>query len=334
MFSQLFLHDVFGQGGLSNERFGQRNTNKVNTPYIFPTIDQGKYCSKNGGILGDGLNLFHDEINLEHPFRLFGRDVKKLYIHDLWIGIESPNVFLDFATSAIPLGMPCDCEFVSAPVFTPDPESLGPGNNEVVCMGKNFGELCYPNTFYEGTTFLIEGEVRVQADEDDEVTTTTSDEGIEVQKKRGIGELRRFAAINWTNDSREAEIVFLYGSAQCLPAVGFFYGGPDGLRAADFPGLVVSKLCDLLPKTCLGEDFKVPVAFGAFFVYQNRQALAYTGCRESTESTGSDRADHNLNGRSFWFELDEIGFPNGTGRHNGPLLSRRIGVGDLDFFEA
>lgn len=75
----------------------------------------------------------------------------------------------------------------------------------------------------------------------------------------------------------------------------------------------------------------MPAASAPYFIGANRKALAYAGCLSSQIITGNDLARDNIQGRSFWFELDGDGFPNGRGIHNGPLLSGRVGSADLVF---
>ncbi len=341
MFTHMFGHDCLNRYGLSKNTFEQKNTVKTSTPYITPTLDQGAYCSS-GGFPGTGDLWFHDEVSLAQPFQLMGKAFTRCYIHDTWLGIVAPQTFLSFSTAFMPLSMPCnDCNF-QGQIFTPNPEQLGPGNNFALSMNKNPGynsSFCYPNRSAENITFLVEGTVRIRTDDPSlDSKRTESEEEIEVKEDQEAGELRDFALISWAFGQGQAEIVLLYPSPKCPAAVGFFWDGADSLSQDEFQsGIIMSAACVLNPPSstiCLDVHpdtgvISVPLAQGGYFIGANRQSLAYTGCFNSRQT---DRgATHNLGGRSFWFELDPSGFPNGNGIHNGPLLSDRTGAEDLTF---
>jgi hypothetical protein len=332
MFTHLFGHDVEGQFNLDSDVFTQVLSVKTQTPYITPTLEQGSYCSTSP-FPGAGENLFHDQVTLPRRFRLMGMEASTLYLHKFWVGIHSPNTFLSFTESVMPLQMPCDCNFPGSPIFVPNPESLGPGNNFAVGMFKNAGNAsCYPNAPFEESTYLVTGEVRIPPDSlFDEGHIEISEEAVRTDAQASDGELRRFALINWTNDDQEAEIVFMYESENCPAAVGFFYGGPDGLRPTNFPGYVFSLMCQFANPCIIGDTPTVPSAWGAYIMGAERLALAYTGCLSSNADLGTDSSEDLINGRSFWFEIDGNGFPNGLGVHNGPALKPGVGAGDLDF---
>lgn len=333
MFSQLFGHDVQNKDGRSDQTFTQKVAAKTQTPYISPSLDQGSYCST-GPFPGNGDLLFHNQARLGRPFTLLGITFTTMYLHSRWLGFVEPNVFLSLNTAVLPLNMPCDCNFQGSPTFTPNPESLGPGNNFAVCMEKNFGTSCYRAAAFEGTNYLIEGEVRIINEVPAQDIELTQDQGIE--SKAVIdeeGELRQFAAINWTSDTSEAEIVLLYSSQKCPAAVGFFYGGPDSAagRVDPFIGFVTALMCQF-PNPCIkGETPFVPSAYAPYFIGANRQAIAYADCQASATIAGSDTSEDLIAGRSFWFEIDATGSPSGVGLHNGPVKAPGIRSTDLRF---
>lgn len=355
MFTHLFGHDPLSRFGFPNNVFEQTKAVKTQTPYILPSEEQGAYCSgPSSPDPGDGSELFHNQVELADPFTLMGIEFTTCYLHDNWLGIVSPNVFLSFSSSLIPLGIPCDDCNPQGSIFTPDPESLGPGNNFAVLMSGNFGRLCYPGN---EQTYLIEGSVRVTPD--DELgahTNIISDDGTKsVVRDDEDGEQRQFACFSFAVGSIfQAEIVLMYASGSCPAAVGFFFDGADsaGPEPGFASGLVMSAACDTLTgvnppfvPTDSGANcrapvfapagnflrFDVPAVSSGCFVGAQRQALAYTGCFDSRIKTGNDFAAANISSRSFWFELDRKGFPNGSGIHNGPLLSPEKSAVDLTF---
>ncbi len=326
MFTHLFDHDVQGAPPfLKNPDFRQNTARKVKTDYILPTSDQGAYCSTDGEP-GSGNLLFHNEVDLSRPFQVLGGPSTKLFLHSHWIGLRSPNVFLSFPGSVIPLNMPCDCEYPGFPTFTPNPEVLGPGNNFVLCMEKNFGTLCFPNRSFDGDTYLVEGSVSLPVQKLLNLVNSEDDPNIDHIT-------RDFALINWTSDFSEHEIVFLYPAEGCPAAVGFFFGGLSGIRETTYGGHVTSLLCtfSVAAGPCLTQVGSIPDGWGGYFVGAQRQAIAYTSCFESAAQRSTTRADENLGGRSFWFVLNEDGFPNGQGIHNSPEgFGREFDLGDGD----
>lgn len=346
MFTHLFGHDVSGIH-LPFNTFEQSDVETTQTPYISPSLEQGTYCSS-GSFPGTGDLLFHKEVRLRERFLLMGIPAVTLYVHDGWIGILSPNVFLSFSASVMAKNAPCSMDFPGDPVFTPNPESLGPGNNFAVCMRKNAGIGC--DKAFGFNVHLVEGEVFIFFDETQEENEFKTDEGEEAtegdapaEANPSEGETRRFAAISWTLPDAvgipaDREIVFLYKSDLCPAAVGFFYGGRDGLFPWEYNRLVhfLAPLMCKFPKPGLGPppavENTVPPAESPYFIHKERQGLAWVGGEATLKTRFTDKADVHLNSRSFWFELDSLGFPSGRGVHNGPLNSTggQAGASDGD----
>lgn len=352
MFTHMFNHDVQGIK-LPATTFNQSAAKVTQTPYISPSLEQGAYCSSTP-FPGNGSELFHHQSRLDQPFQLMGQAVSVLYMHDGWIGTLSPNVFLSFNNSVMAKNAPCTMDFPGSPTFTPNPESLGPGNNFAVCMRKNAGEnICFKSDGF--LVDLVEGEVFIFFDQTQEEKEFKTDEGDEQTKEGDApasatfaaeGETRHFALISWANEGGEGvhadrEIVFLYGTDLCPAAVGFFYGGIDGIFPWSYtgPNTFLSPLMCKFPKPGLGPppliENDVPRAEGPYFIGAQRQGLAWVGGEDTLKTRGTDKADVHLNSRSFWFELTAEGFPNGRGVHNGSLGTdggqRGASSGDLGF---
>ncbi len=344
LFTQLFGHDVKAEGQFRNDIFRTKTVDIVQTPYITPSLEQGRYCSTIP-FPGEGSELFHGEVSLQENFPYLGLSASTLYIHDGYVGVVAPNVFLSFFGSVLPKEAPCTMDFNGFPLFVPNFEALGPGNNYAMGMTKNAGGNCNNTLGYE--IFLTEGTVIIGLEEILEQEGFTLGTGVS-----GLGSERKFAAITWIGKSagfpQEREIVLLYATELCPAAIGFFYGGEDGVRPWQFKEWVgcpveVSPTCldvYLIPRMCKfsppghnGSNF-VPQAHGAYIMGAKRIAHAWV-FGEATSANHNDGAHINLNSRSFWFETDGQGFPSGRGLHNGPLeevgAGQSQGVDDLAF---
>lgn len=345
MFTHLFGHDVLGKT-FSNKTFTQVQSTKVKTPYIVPTLDQGAYCSVGEGFPGAGGEQFHDEVNLSRPFNILGKEVTRFYVHDHWLGFVSPNVFLSFSTSVVPLFMPCFCNYIGD-IFTPDEDQLGPGNASALSMSKNWGgnNFCYPMRFL--TAYLVEGRIVIFPEQPSSDIIESDDKG-EIKEAPPDPVVREFALVNWTQLSRENEIVLLYASDKCPAAIGFFYGGSDGVRPTVLSGELTALGCNTVnasgaPRPCLSESSpgsnifnNVAISHGPHIIGENRVAKAYVDAFESRFNNPGAfvdiRADDLVAGRAFWFELDDDGFPTGSGLHNGVIVNeveKSAGSGDL-----
>lgn len=361
MFSHLFGHDTDGDGDFL-PKFKQRDVPEVQTPYIIPSLDQGAYCSTDFEFPGNGLALKHGEINLTEPFPFLGRLVKTAYIHVGYIGFQAPNVRLGFDNNIQARNAPCTIDPIPFPIFVPDIEDFNTGGSFAISAGPgDFGGACAGINFNK--VRLIEGSALFGADEvgraeaEKEVIGVSASVGV-----IGKGDLRKFAIFNFNENlaplgppspniakRNEYEVVLLYPSKLCPGAIGFFYGGLDGVRPWAYrewencPVIVQPpcidhwlgpQACTLSPPGTAGSNFVVP-SDGGYLIGGDRQGVAWIQGDETT-ALSNPGANVNLNSRSFWIELDGQGFPSGRGLHNSSpeLETGIIGSGDLFFVRA
>jgi len=333
MFTHMFNHDVRNVF-FPDDTFFQGEARVEQTPYITPTLEQGAYCSADIQFPGDGLLLIHREVFLMRDFMILGAFAKKLFLHEAWIGFLEPNVFLSFSESVMALDAPCSMNFPGFPLFTPNPESLGPGNNFALCMEKNPGGGCdkvgeaWKIHVVEGDVFIFFEEQQAEREfKEDESLETTKEEDAPASATAAEGEFRHFAAVSWTTDGgskSDREIVLLYESGLCPAAVGFFYGGLDGLYPWEYSAnTFLAPLMCKFPKPGLGPppaiENTVPPAASPYIIGAARKGLAWASGALTRINENTDKANIHLNSRCFWFELNANGFPTGVGVHNGPI---------------
>jgi len=361
MFTQLF--DMFITLEINTQEWDITPVALVNTPYIVPTLEQGDYC-------GEGATSFHGEVTLKKPFKYLGKEYSKLFIHNGWIGFVAPQVGTNFDQSMMAKQAPCTIDAPGAPTSVPDIESLFPGNNVAIQMLSNPGSTC--QSFFAGGANLIEGDVLFGLTElvalDAEVisgkraiaeTLDRSDEGIQIGSgTSNVGESREFAVINFERDdpaiqnTTEAEIVLLYQSELCNAAIGFFYGGLDGLTPGGFgeftPDLLnknppcgggqylSAQMCKFISNceglSCDTPQCGIPTNAGAALIGEERLGHAWIEGNQ-TSAAFDQGATVNLDSRAFWFELDGEGFPNGIGLHNGPQVGKEGQTAEVFAFQ-
>jgi len=346
LFTQMFGHDVQGLNGMNVDSFTTKELPPVQTPYVAPTLDQGKYCSSDDTDTGTGDQQWHNEATLTEPFRLFRSDLENLFVQRFMVQTDGPHIRLPHSSATVVArNAPCTVDDTATFWSTGDELRFQDLDN-VVTMHPNgafspLGELgfeCHPNSYFD--VYLTEGFVNLGLIQESEVDFDSM-----------FGQTR-FAALTWIENKGvftelELEMVFLYKSLDaCDPAVGFFWGGIDGLRpwqynawdgSVDSFDQPVSSERYLTPQFCNVAHYNsqnTGASRGGWFLGEDRQALAWIQGDATTGLAGNPGARSGLNSRSFWFEIDADGFPSGRGHHNGPLIGDSQGgrgANDLNF---
>lgn len=111
----------------------------------------------------------------------------------------------------------------------------------------------------------------------------------------------------------ESEIVLFPATEECSAAVGIYLSGGDGRKidtALVNEGVIGGEVDSLRAEDAMVLLTGAMIGDRSEPLYGN-EWLAWAPCDASIADTGTDKITETLEGRTFWFDLDSDGFPNG-----------------------
>jgi len=357
MFSQLFGVNI--ADGQNDQQWVIKRVPIVQTPHISPTLEQGEYCGGGstqrhgeitlerpfrfaGGIWGK-VYVHRGWLGFKAPQAGLNFD-QSVAAKNAPCTIDAPG----FPTSVpnIDALFPGNSVAITSTGKVTACQSVFEGEVALIEGSAIFGI----NELVAGGAEIITGKraVAEQLDQDDPGGQFAAGSSFS-------GEPRQFAVFDFggglefdLSQQSEGQIVLLYESALCPAAVGFFYGGVDGFKEFEIQDFILAldknppcgglwlsaQLCDVISNcdaggtagpgaTCATPRCGIPVNFGGYLIGEDRRGLGWIQ-GDGTSQIYDPGWKKCISSRSFWFELDGDGFPNGRGLHNGPLIAPNI----------